>query len=169
MDLGPDPLEFQAEAFIEWIPGTRDALVSDPSRQRLFRVDTQSMTVLAEADVSIEHVTDLVVTGDGARCALIGFDSSSRVVSIVDTAAMMQERRIVVGPLSSYLDFPAPVLGITSDDRRAVVLGPDPADPSQVTLLGYSLSTGSLEASAALPFSMPVSYTHLTLPTTPYV
>ena len=153
VELGPAAVDWPLRPFIEWIPGSRDALVLDTSRQLLIRIDTQSMTVLGEAQVSVEFARDVALTSDGTRCVLIGSSSSSPTVSVVNTTTMTEERVIVIGPTSAAFDVPDPSIWITSDDRRIVVLGPDPAGGSYVTLLGFSLSTGLLEASAALPFT----------------
>ncbi len=153
VELGPTPTEPQYGSFIEWIPGTRDALVLDTTRQLLLRVDSQSMSVVGQADVSVSAARGIAVTNDGLRCAVIGPSPTSRSVSIVNISTMVEERVITVGLGTGLWDVPDWSVWITSDDRRVVILGPDPAEPSRATLLGYSLSTGQLEANAALPLS----------------
>ncbi len=154
LELGPAAVEWPWRSFIEWIPGTREAVVLDFSRQLLIRVDTQSMTVLGEAQVSVEEARDVALTGDGTRCAVFGLRSNSPAISIVNMGTMTEERVIAIGSSGALSNPFVPAIWITADDQRVVVLGPDPAIASQTTLLGFSLSTGLLEASAALPSFM---------------
>ncbi|QDV09891.1 hypothetical protein Poly30_54520 [Planctomycetes bacterium Poly30] len=150
IDLGPDVADFSGAWTVEWIPGTRDALVLDSPRGILFRVDSRTMTTLGQVSIGTQGSSEvqLAVTSDGATCAFVRQSAMERRLLIVDLGSMTVSRSIEIGvPLGMGSN--GSMASITADDRRAVVVAADPTSISEATLVGYSLATGALEVVAA--------------------